>query len=70
MNLGKRYNHYQSNRFGFLFGMARIFDIGASLKRFNYDSTADTSEQDKTSLLSDWKNIGNDIQASINSLNR
>ncbi len=61
-------------RSGFLFprasiwtGMARIFDFGQSLNRYNRSPTPE--EADYQALLSDWLAVGDDLRWAIREYN-
>lgn len=44
-------------------GVARLFDFGQSLNRYNYSPTP--GEADYQSLLSDWMAVGDDLNWAI-----
>jgi len=48
----------------FLKGFGRVLDIGATMDEYNY--SASENEADIDALKGDWKEIGKDLQISIN----
>ncbi len=50
-------------RYSAWIGVARLFDFGQSLNRYNYSPTPE--EADYQSLLSDWLAVGDDIRWAI-----
>lgn len=47
------------SRSGFLSGMARVLDMGATLNEYNYTSTPEMA--DKLAIMSDFMDIGADM---------
>lgn len=52
----------------FFIGMARVLDIGATL-RF-YDKSKTPEEADYIALSNDWKEVGNDLMVAIKQYDR
>ncbi|HOC93882.1 MAG TPA: hypothetical protein PKH33_16160 [bacterium] len=47
----------------FLGGMARVLDLGGTLKEYN--SSSSSEEADARAISSDWKMVGKDIKAAM-----
>ena len=45
-------------------GAARIFDFGGTLNHYNYSRSEE--EADYRAILSDWRNVGNDLRIATN----
>ena len=49
----------------FLTGMARIFDLAATLERWSYNRSRTGQEADGWAIANDWAVVGQDLKAAI-----
>ena len=56
-------NLFLFGSFGFLEGMARVMDLGATMVVYN--DSASPEEADSRALDSDWRSIGDDIKSAM-----
>ena len=64
MDKYRRFLYYSYNRPSFLEGLARIFDLGGTLRN-DYKPTRTVYEIDVAAMRSDWIEIGRDIYEAI-----
>lgn len=58
-------NLFLFGSFGFLEGMARVMDLGATMVDYNDSPTS--AEADSQALDSDWRAVGDDIKSAMTS---
>lgn len=59
------FTDYLFARPSFLTGVARVFDLGATLSRHSYNDGMDADQADASAIASDWGVVGDDLRLAM-----